>query len=32
MGTPPVANDAHVGKADTLEGLAAGFAERLTRH
>jgi hypothetical protein len=25
-------NDAHVGKADTLEGLAAGLAERLTRH
>jgi hypothetical protein len=23
-------NDAHVGKADTLEGLAAGLAERLT--
>jgi hypothetical protein len=32
MGTPPGANDAHVGKADTLEGLAAGLAERLTRH
>jgi hypothetical protein len=25
-------NDAHVGKADTLEGLAAGLAERFTRH
>jgi hypothetical protein len=32
MGTPPGANDAHVGQADTLEGLAAGLAERLTRH
>jgi hypothetical protein len=32
MGTPPGANDAHVGKADTLEGVAAGLAERFTRH
>jgi hypothetical protein len=30
MGTPPGANDAHVGKTDTLGGLAAGLAERLT--
>jgi hypothetical protein len=32
MDTPPGANDAHVGKADTLEGFAASLAERLTRH
>ena len=29
---PPGADDAHVVKADTLEGLAAGIAERLARH
>ena len=29
---PPGANDAHVVKADTRDGLAAGLAERLTRH
>jgi hypothetical protein len=32
MGRPPGANDAHLGKADRLYGLAAGLAERLTRH
>ncbi|GEP57597.1 hypothetical protein RSO01_47630 [Reyranella soli] len=32
MDTPPDANDAHVGKADTLEGFAASLTERLTRH
>lgn len=29
---PPGADDAHVVKADTLEGLAAGISERLARH
>jgi 3-oxosteroid 1-dehydrogenase len=29
---PPGADDAHVVKADTLEGLAAGLAERLARY
>ncbi|OCC07031.1 fumarate reductase [Labrys sp. WJW] len=29
---PPGVDDAHVIKADTLEGLAAGIAERLARH
>jgi hypothetical protein len=32
MGTLPGTNEAPVGKADTLEGLAAGLAERPTRH